>query len=201
MVRIPAMIAMASLAACSVGSGSGWARGSLRDRACGVDIPDYSLAPTFFAGDFIEDITDPDGMIRRRLTIRIQRGSYREGASDGIYIYVRDVNEIERAAIGVPIEIRASSDAPVQMIAYFNQTCPFGIPDEYWQIPSVMEAFSGTITFDEIYAPDVDPESTMTRAHFENVELRVPGRTDRTATLSGEFAFSYQRGRPAQPFP
>lgn len=187
-------------AGCSVGSGTGFVRGRVQDGACRLDLPDFSLQPSFFGGDFIEDPTDSDGETRKRLTIRLQRGSYWESASDGVMITIDDVNEIERSMIGVPIPIGAGSDALVQLTLYLNQTCRSG-NDEETQIPSIMEAYGGTITFTEIYAPDVDGSSTQTTATFQDVVLDDPRRDDRSGLLSGEFSFSYQRGRPAQPFP
>jgi hypothetical protein len=87
------------------------------------------------------------------------------------------------------------------MTLYMNQTCQAGFPREFWTVPGVLEAYAGDIVFDAIYAPEIDPDSTEIAARFTHVQFGAPGRTDRRATMSGEFSFFYQRGRPAQPFP
>jgi hypothetical protein len=195
-------------AACSVGQGRGWIGGEYHDAACMVDAPDYQMNPTFFSADVIEDPGAAPGRQRSRLNIRIQRGSYREGDSDGLLLFVRDVNAIKGSEdlglpslIGVPIPISDASDALVQMTLYMNESCQAGFPREFWTVPGVLEGRRGEIVFDAIYAPDVDPSSTAISAHFTDVEFGVRDRDDRRAIMSGEFTFYYQRGRPAQPFP
>lgn len=186
--------------ACSVGQGSGEIGGVVHDALCEVDEPDYQLGPTFFSADVVED--RGDSAMGRRLSIRIQRGSFREGDSDGMLVLVRDANEIARTSLGVPIEITGASDAPVQLTLYLNETCESGFPDEFWQIPLVIEAHGGTITFDAIYAPDIDSEATEISAVLTDVLFVDPLRPDeRFARFSGSFRFFYQRGRPAQLFP
>lgn len=189
-------------AACSVGQGSGSLTGSVHDVVCMVEEPTYSLDPTFFSADVIEDRNAPGGMPRRRLTMRIQRGSYREGDSDGLLVLVQDANEIQRSALGVPIPITGGDDEPVQLTLYLNETCESGFPIYFWTLPLVLEAQAGTITFDAIYAPDVDPDQLEIRARLEGVVFQDPEHpADRVATIDGSFQFLYQRGRPAQPFP
>ncbi len=187
-------------AACSVGQGRGQMTGSVVDTTCDVDIPAYSLEPTFFAADVVEERNADEP--RSRLTLRIQRGSYREGDSDGVLVFVRDANELHRSALGVPIPLDGSVDAPVQMTLYLNETCESGFPREFWQVPLVLAAQQGTITFDRIYAPDVDPQNTEITGRFEGVLFASDERPgERFAVMDGSFSFFFQRGRPAQPFP
>lgn len=198
--RLAAIPAALLACACSVGTGSGQLTGSVVDPVCDLDVPDYSMNPTFFTADVIEDPGAADGSTRARLTIRVQRGSYREGYSDGLMIYVDDANAI--AAGGpVSIPVSAEADAPVQMILYLNETCESGPPDEYEQIPAIFEAYGGSIIFDAIYAPDLDSQRTEITARLDGVTFLDPMNAARGATLSGDFTFQFQRGRPAQYFP
>lgn len=200
MKRAVIMAPWASLLwACSVGQGSGTMTGSVADPYCEVDVPSYSLDPTFFSADVVEEHDTPEP--RHRLTLRIQRGSYREGDSDGFVVFIRDANEIARSALGVPLPLDTSDDAPVRMTLYMNETCDSGFPREYWRVPLVLPAMQGSITFDAIYAPDLAPDATEITGHFEGILFQSEERPERTATMDGTFSFFYQRGRPAQPFP
>jgi hypothetical protein len=201
---IAAAVLWACLSACSVGQGSGEVSGRYVDTLCGIDTPiDYDLDPTFFSADVIEDGGDPVDETRRRLTIRIQRGSYSEAYSDGIWIDVADANAIARGATGVPIPISTAPDALVRMTLYMGETCVSGFPDYRWSVPAILEATSGAITFRAIYAPDVDP--TQTEIAFEFTDATFTDRrrpaTERSGTMSGNASFFHQRGRPAQTFP
>jgi len=189
------------LVACSVGSGRGRIDGTVRDVACGIEVPDYHMSPDFFAADVVEDRGAPDGRTSRGLLLRIQRGSYRESDSDGMVIYVRDVNDLVERGLGVPVPFDSGPDAPVEATLYLNQTCDAGFPDEFWTIPTILEAQSGTITFDALYAPDLDPNGTDISAHLDAVFQDPAHPEGRVARLEGEFSFYYQRGRPGQVFP
>jgi hypothetical protein len=198
-IRLGALPLCAAVAACSVGQGSGSVVGSYHDEICMVDRPEFSLAPSYFAADVIEDPGDADGQIRRQQTMRIQRGSGREADSDGLSVYVRDVNRIERELLGTPIPL--VENGLVELTLYLNQTCDAGFPSEHWQIPGILAAVSGEIVFDAVYAPDVDPSPQIT-ARFDDVLFADPEWPERRfARMSGEFTFFYQRGRPAQRFP
>lgn len=199
-MRLSAVLGALVLSACSVGTGRGEVTGSVVDPICEIDEPAYSLSPDFFGSDIIED-RGAVGETNQKLNIRIQRGSYRESESDGIIFYVDDTNMVSRALLGVPIAVSSDIDSIVQMTVYLNQTCDSGYPRNFWNVPTIFEAQSGTITFDAIYAPDVDHLATEISAHFENVVFADPGQPGRAVTLSGEFSFQHQRGRPAQPFP
>jgi hypothetical protein len=200
---IPALVLLA--AACSVGTGRGEITGEVHDPGCEIEDPDYSMDPSFFSADVVEDRGAVADQTRARLTIRIQRGSFREGDSDGIMMLVNDANEIAREieSTGSPvtIPILAGAEAPVQMTLYLNQTCESGFPRDFWQIPALFEGYEGVITFRSIYAPDVFPEVTEIAASFDSAVFRDRATGHRSATLSGDFAFQFQRGRPAQPFP
>ena len=192
--------------ACSVGQGQGWARGSAVVRDCMVDIPAYELAPNFFVADFIEEPATLIGLRRRQVSLRMQRGSYSEDASDGVEIFVRDVDEVQTTWIGVPIPLGAGAAGPrplVSMTMYLGQSCPSGHPNsDYFIVPAIFGAIEGQITFDAIYAPNIAGSGTVFAAHFEGVRVEsVVAPADRNAALDGAFSFFYQRGRPAQRFP
>lgn len=204
-----ALLALSS--ACSVGQGSGFVRGEVVDRRCELELSDWSLNPSFYAADFIEDTFDPDGS-RRRVSIRIQRGSFRDGDSDGITIQIADVNEIERQLVAqreagvetpeVRLPIERASGAQVQMILYLAETCVSGPPNGYFRVPFALEANSGEIVITDVFAPDVDPGDSRFAFRFENTLFESDFDPEgRRALIEGEATFFFQRGRPAQGFP
>lgn len=159
---------------------------------CHLEQPDYQLYPSFFSGEVIEE----------HLNIRIQRGSALEQYADGLIVQVLDVNEVKRQRIGIPIRLTGADTALVQVIFYLNETCEAGFPNEHRRRAVVMEAVDGTITFDAIYAPDIDAGATGIEAELSDVRFVDAATPDeRNATLSGWFSFFYQRGAPAQRFP
>lgn len=177
---------------CSVGQGSGAIGGPVLAPDCEVEQPDYQLHPSFFTGEVTGE----------QLNLRIQRGSTIEGYADGMIIHVRDVNEVRRQRIGLPIPVDATADSLVQVVLYLNETCKTGFPDEFNILPLTMEAVSGTITFDSIYAPDLDAGATGIEAELADLRFEDAERPDeRNATMNGWFSFFYQRGSPAQRFP
>jgi len=191
------------LASCSVGQGLGFAEGHIRLDDCSVNVTDYTMRPSFFGADYIESPSDIDGETRM-VNLQMQRGSSREGNSDGIYIFVRDVNLIGRERIGVPIDLArvAGEDPLVHLTLYANETCASGLPVTFWRVPGVLSAVSGTITFDAVRAEGVEGSGDAFIAHFDDVVFASP--TDpvrRNAGLNGAFSFFYQRGAPAQRFP
>jgi hypothetical protein len=190
--------------ACSVGQGQGQAHGSVLVRDCSVDIPAYDLAPNFFVADFIEEPETLIGLRRRAVTLRVQRGSYAEDTSDGLAIFVRSVDEIQNALIGVPIPLGPAEERPlVTMTLYLGASCPSGRPNsDYFIVPATLGAVAGTITFDAVYAPNIAGSGLEFAAHFDGVRFEsVDTPEDRHAELDGQFSFFYQRGRPAQRFP
>lgn len=159
---------------------------------CELDDPDYELVPTFFSGELVEDV----------LSIRVQRGSELEQFADGLMIVVRDVNEIRRQRIGLPIPIDGDWRSLVHMTLYLNDTCEAGFPNEFRRRAVLMKAVAGTVTFDAIYAPDIDAGATGIEAELDQVVfIDTATPEERHATLSGRFSFFYQRGAPAQRFP
>ncbi len=190
--------------ACSVGQGQGWARGSVLVQDCMIGIPSYDLAPDFFVADFIEEPATLVGLRRRAVTLRVQRGSYSEDTSDGVAIFIRDVDEIHSSLIGTPISIGTTPVRPlVTMTLYLGATCPSGHPtSDYFIVPATLGAVSGQITFTSVYAPNIPGSALEFAAHFEGVRFEsVDTPDERNATLDGQFSFFYQRGRPAQRFP
>ena len=193
-------VALALVAGCSVGAGEGRVDGTVRDVACRVDVPDYHMRPDFFSADVIED-RGALGGTARMLRIRIQRGSYRESDSDGLVFLVHDVDRIARESLGRPLPLGPAGAPRIDATLYLNETCTSGFPDRFWTVPSIVEVASGEITFESIYAPDLDPSNTEIRAHFSGEFLDPTAPLDRVARIEGEFDFFYQRGRPAQVFP
>jgi hypothetical protein len=188
------VLVLAALAAgCSVGEGQGEIGGEVVVADfCDLDQPDYELAPSFYSGQVIE----------QQLNIRVQRGSALEQFADGLIIQVLDVNEVKRQRIGLPIALTGEDSALVQVIFYLNETCPAGFPNEHRRRAVVLEALGGSITFDAIYAPDLDAGATGIEAELTDVRfLDVAMPDQRNATLNGTFSFFYQRGAPAQRFP
>lgn len=190
--------------ACSVGTGSGELTGSLVLLDCRVDIPEYSMRPTFFAADYVTNLGAYDGQESPVATLRIQRGSYRESVSDGILVSVYDVNAIARDHLGEPLSLTPIDEDAVRMVdvtLYAGQSCDAGYPDEFWRIPGNLHAIGGTITFHALHAPDLDGEDTEISAELIDVRFASDRPDQRHAELSGFFRFFYQRGAPAQSFP
>ena len=161
------------------------------------------VSGVFFGADYIESPGDVDGETRM-VNLRVQRGSYREGESDGLYVFLRDVNLIGRERIGVPIDLAQvdGEDPLVRFTLYANETCTSGLPVNFWQVPGVLQAVSGTITFDAVRAEGVEGSGDAFIARFENVRFASPNDPERrNAELRGAFSFFYQRGAPAQRFP
>lgn len=181
--------------ACAVGQGTGEISGEViaPEGLCDLgDDPSYALEPSFFGAEVIEDA----------LNLRIQRGSHLESDADGLIVLVRDVNEVRRDRVGLPIPVDPDETGLVQLVLYLNESCPSGFPSMLRTRPFVLEAYEGTITFDAIYAPEIDPGATLMEARLEDVVFLDPAEPDeRRAVMSGSFSFFYQRGGPAQRFP
>jgi len=175
-------------AGCSVGNGSGSVTGIVNAPSCDLSAASYDLEPTFFGAQPVLD----------HLEIRVQRGSDLDIRSDGILILVQDPDEIRESLLGAPITLGSEFDSAVRMSLYLGETCPV----ERSENPVNYEAESGTIVFDNMYAPSVDEEDVEIAARF--TDARLVDRSDpdtRNATLNGEFRFLYTRGRPAQRYP
>jgi hypothetical protein len=121
-----------------------------------------------------------------------------EGYSDGIAVLVKDAALFKNQLLGMPIELSGRIEALVAVTAYFNETC-FADRDK---VPALLEAVSGTIRFDAIYAPRVDKREVRISAELKGVMFRdVERPNQRWALLEGSFDFLYVRGAPAQHFP
>lgn len=189
------LVSVLALAGCSVGQGQGEIQGDVTGPDfCGFGEGPYELSPSFFSTEIIDD---------DQVAIRIQRGSAMESVADGVTIYVRDIDEIAQNRLGLPVPVGAESDALVQVVLYLNETCPSGFPRQSERRrPVIMEAVGGTVTFDAVYAPNVDPAATLTEARLEGLTFVDPAEPDeRSAIIDGWFSFFYQRGSPAQRFP
>lgn len=188
-----ALLVLSVLAAgCSVGEGQGRFTLDVRVPACGLDDRMFELHPSFFSGD----VTD------RQINLRIQRGSDIENHADGLIVQIQDVNEVFENRLGIPIEISPEHTSLARIVLYLNETCPSGFPDYLTVQPVVMEAQSGQLRFDNIYAPDIEPGATLIEGELIGAVFEDAGNPEETnATVNGEFSFFYQRGSPAQRFP
>jgi len=171
---------------CTIGSGEGEVRGTVTALSCGLDGADYDLQPTFFGSSPVEE----------QLEIRVQRGSDLEGKSDGIAILVADAALVRGELLGTQLPFEEGG--MVRMNVYLNGSCPV----DRRHGPVNYEAVSGSILFDNIYAPLLTEDDNEVAARFEDVLLVDPVAAEtRNALLSGHFRFLHNRGRPAQRFP
>ena len=184
-------------AGCSVGFGEGSVTGPVTDPECGLDARDFSLRPTFFSANAV-----PDELF---VSYRIQRGGHFALTSDGLR---SDVNDpaVLLARLGEPIPIDTPAVTPgvrgsaFTVTFYLNQTCSFR--DERGDLATGFPAVEGSMGFDSLYAPGLEGSDARTEGRFTDVRFAAPRRPEaRFAVLSGSFAFSFERGRPAQPFP
>jgi len=155
-----------------------------------ADSP-YSLGPTFWGGENVVD---------EQLEVRMQRSGALESASDGLRFLILDPEMIKRGLLGSPIRLEELDPLQplVRMSLYLNETCPV----VFDRIPVNYESVSGTITFDSIYAPEVDDQDSRISLHFEGVRLEADMRSeDHYAIIDGEMDFLFNRGRPAQRYP
>lgn len=96
--------------ACTVGEGTGSAVGTLFDVGCdgndSLEPPGkpYSLQPTFFAGEPIEDICPPPGQCAgprmNRLIIRLQHNGNRIETNDTLYFNVQNSYKVAQCVRG-----------------------------------------------------------------------------------------------------
>jgi hypothetical protein len=185
--RCALFAALALVAACSVGHGSGEVEGTLMIENCRTQ-GHYALVPNAFFAQAAEQL----------LKIRIQRGGDIEVRSDGVAILVEDATQLRRSYLGSEITLGGSTPPHVELTAYFNDTCPPGRD----KTPVVLNAVSGTIRFDAIYAPQVDADDVHISGELRDVRFEDRNHPEaRWALLGGRFDFLYVRGSPAQPFP
>ena len=176
-------LCLAALCACTAGTGEGHFQGAITLTRCARRDAPYHLDPTFFGADTFQNA----------LQIQVQIGSDLQGVSDGIWIYVADAAAV-RSALGTPIPLTTENGALVKATLYLNKTCPA----EFWDLPVVLEARAGTITFDEIYVPSDPAAGTWVSATLRDV-LWVGQGEDRS-DLTGTFRFQFMRARPSQHF-
>lgn len=194
--RFSAALAVAMLAVgaamavygCNPGAGTGQVSGTLTLTDCGIVNQPYALDPDFFIAE---------GLLHG-LHIRMQHGSDLPLRSDGLWIDVLSSQAIIDLGLGTPVPVASESrEDAIKISMYFNATCPV-IRHE---APAVLEGIGGTITFRQIYDPDSDgtPNIVGTLDAVELVDPSAPAT--RRATMSGDFDFVYNRGRPAQRYP
>ncbi|MEO0321982.1 MAG: hypothetical protein AAF447_03425 [Myxococcota bacterium] len=189
--------ALMLLTGCAVGFGEGSVSGEVTDPECGLDADPYTLRPTFFSAGAVPD--------EALVSYRIQRGGHFALTSDGLRIDINDPAVIlARLGEPIPIDTPASSpDVPgpaMNVTLYLNETCSFR--DATGDLATVFPAVEGALVFDSVYAPGVEGSDPRTEGRFTDLRFADPRRPDaRFAVLSGSFAFSFERGRPAQPFP
>jgi hypothetical protein len=176
------------LCTCSVGHGTGKLAGTLSIEGCKIEGP-YALAPDAFFAETAEQL----------LSIRVQRGGDIESYSDGVAVLVKDAAYLREERLGEELDLSARLEPLVAATAYFNETC---FLQERTKVPALLEAVSGTIRFDAIYAPRVSKDDVRITATLTDVVFRdVERPKQRWAQLSGFFDFLYVRGSPAQHFP
>jgi hypothetical protein len=159
---------------------------------CEINDADYSLAPTFWGGERVVD---------GQLEIRMQRSGALESASDGLRFLVRDPTMVKQGLIGTPIDIESLDPLQplIRVSLYLNETCPVEILE---RIPVNYESVAGTITFDSIYAPEVDDQDFRIALRFEGIRFEADTRSGaHYAVMDGEMDFLFNRGRPAQRYP
>jgi hypothetical protein len=109
MVLVGLALVVVPSAACTVGSGSGSAIGTLMVIGCNeqnslAKSQPYSLKPTFFAGEPIEDVCPPmmtcGGPHTNRLLIRMQRNGNSIEVNDTLYFDVQNSYEVARCLRG-----------------------------------------------------------------------------------------------------
>ncbi len=186
-IALTAALALATLtAACSVGHGDGEVSGTISIEGCRAQAS-YDLGPTAFFAQAVEQL----------LRIRVQRGSDLEVKSDGIAVLVTDATLVKREFLGQSIDVSSPSGPRVDVSVFLNETCPPGRD----RTPVALSAVSGTVRFEQLYAPKVNKEEVEIDAYLEDMRFEDPRNPARWAELSGHFNFLYVRGSPAQRFP
>jgi hypothetical protein len=176
----------AASTACSVGHGEGEISGTVQVAGC-REQGRYDLSPSAFFAQTTEQL----------LRIRVQRGGDLEVKSDGLAILVEDASLVKKKYLGRALSLAPGTEPRIDVSVYLNESCSPGRD----QTPVVLGAVSGTVRFEEIYAPQVDAGDVEISATIENVRFEDPRNADRWAELSGDFQFLYVRGSPAQRFP
>jgi hypothetical protein len=110
LVALLGAVGIAPWAGCTVGSGVGSAVGTLFDVGCNGNDPmllpkPFSLNPTFFAGEPIEDVCpkppgDCSGPRMNRLLIRMQRNGNREEVNDVLFFDILNSRKVAQCVRG-----------------------------------------------------------------------------------------------------
>ena len=184
--RFALALLAAAVTACSVGHGEGELSGTVQVAGCRTQGR-YDLKPSAFFAQAVQQL----------LRIRVQRGGELEIRSDGIAVLVEDASLVKRKYLAKPLSLAPDAEPRIDVSLFLNASCPPGRD----KTPVVLSAASGTITFDEIYAPQVKSGEVAIAARIDGARFEDPRSPDRRAELSGHFDFLYERGGPAQRFP
>lgn len=164
-LRAAALSVCAALAACE-GQGEGQLEGALFVRGCplqGSDdpqgmpapLPPFRLDPTFFSAEPLPSLPPTQNADRRnisRLAIRAQRDGSAAERTDGLLLYLTDIDAL-RGAVGKPlplldppltdpgVPLPSAPRSGVKAALYLNGTCPFARAQAYLQ---------GTVTFTQL---------------------------------------------------
>jgi len=208
-IRIAAApAAIAAIAACSVGKGTGDVSGCVYVPGCGISskTPDfqgcgvsqenYHMGPDFFAADTLEDGS---------LEIRLQKGGYWTSESDGLTLIIPEYEELSRELDGkeyvdavVPPWDELESLPPSQRfrVSFFlNKSCG--------GTGAGFSSGTGALRLYSLYRPDSDHAQIKGAfdLYFEDTRPHEEGTSPAQSRLKGGFDFEYQRGLPAQHFP
>lgn len=196
------------------GQGVGSLDGTLFVRACpkqGSDdptgmpapLPPFSLAPTFFSAEPSWPMAPTQNLDMRdvrRLAIRAQRDGERPERTDGLLLFVTDVEAV-RQRLGQPLPIIAAPlsgpDVPlppvpsvgVKAALYLSSTCPFARAQPY---------LTGTVTFTALGFELGEPVAatiTATVSDPRGVRAGLPAvDQDAAGQLSGSLSLTVQAG-------
>jgi len=214
-----------TLGACSVGEGAGAVDGNIYIRQCAqrtavgstaggrsysfgeAGAPAaYSMAPSFFAAEPIDDF--PRLYPNNRLNIRVQSDGSRIELADVLFINIGSVRAVAES-LGAPVPVGPNTN--VRATLSLNQSCP---------MPEAIPTLEGEITFTTLGSAiagrvpanfRVSNEEQLTaNFQFRVVDVRaatlggigsVPVEPAMSGELSGFFDFKIYRGQRAQAFP
>jgi len=208
---VAACVASLGAAGCSLGQGEGEVKSdALVAHDCWFDA--YDLRPDFFAAV----------PYRSTLQMRVQRGTDLQEVSDGLAVYVEDVDRIREDLIGTPLQVTLSpgvlppgstfpppppEDQPATHLAlYLQRSCH--------NQNVILYAVDGTITFHSLFSGDpneAEAAEKYTDAEFDvwmgdprDAPVGAPANEipqEFQSRVTGFFRFYFERGQPGQPFP
>lgn len=213
------LAAVLALQGCAVGKGWGLVEGCIHLPDCSVDRDgepfetctesdyDYVFRPDFFSGEVHDDGS---------LTIRVQKGGYRIGESDGIVITVPDYRWISDHLVADPENVLDSEKLDVvpldelealpvehrfKVSVYLNGSCPGS--------ETAFNQGLGQIWFMSMYQnTELGDERNVERIHLgfdltfvDPWPYDTPQPDSPRLVAQGEIRFDYARGSPAQPYP